>query len=70
MKWFGWLGVSFGFGLIVGFIIGGFVGEILLYSFFFIAVLLNIVIFFVVMFWFCEIKNICDNIDIEVGVEM
>ncbi|MGX2757568.1 MFS transporter, partial [Escherichia coli] len=57
VKWFGWLGASFGLGLIAGPIIGGFAGEISPHSPFFIAALLNIVAFLVVMFWFRETKN-------------
>ncbi|EPG6889624.1 TCR/Tet family MFS transporter, partial [Acinetobacter baumannii] len=69
VKWFGWLGASFGLGLIAGPIIGGFAGEISPHSPFFIAALLNIVTFLVVMFWFRETKNTRDNTDTEVGVE-
>lgn len=69
VKWFGWLGASFGLGLIAGPIIGGFAGEISPHSPFFIAALLNIVAFLVVMFWFRETKNTRDNTDTEVGVE-
>lgn len=47
---------SFGLGLIAGPIIGGFAGEISPHSPFFIAALLNIVAFLVVMFWFRETK--------------
>ncbi|MDR8289476.1 TCR/Tet family MFS transporter, partial [Acinetobacter baumannii] len=61
VKWFGWLGASFGLGLIAGPIIGGFAGEISPHSPFFIAALLNIVTFLVVMFWFRETKNTRDN---------
>ena len=35
VKWFGWLGASFGLGLIAGPIIGGFAGEISPHSPFF-----------------------------------
>ena len=69
VKWFGWLGASFGLGLIAGPIIGGLQERFHRIVPFFIAALLNIVAFLVVMFWFRETKNTRDNTDTEVGVE-
>ncbi len=70
VKWFGLVRGKFWAWFNSGvLIIGGFAGEISPHSPFFIAALLNIVTFLVVMFWFRETKNTRDNTDTEVGVE-
>lgn len=58
VKWFGWLGASFGIGLIIGPIIGGFAGAISPHSPFLIAACLNLVTFCIVAMLFRETRPI------------